>query len=732
MKKNLIHFLLLISVVACSTKKETVSIEKIKPVSYKRLSEQKFIGKEKCKTCHEDQFKEWKGSHHDQAMKIASDSTVLGNFNNTEFDIKGANYKFFRKGKDFMVNAQNGDNQYQDFKVKYTFGVYPLQQYLIEFQGGKYQTLQACWDSEKGRWMDVQPHFDITHDEWLHWTRGAMNWNSMCADCHSTNLHKNYNPSTQTYNTTFSEINVSCEACHGPGEEHVKFYEDSTKGTPPKLYLVKNVDSRELVDKCARCHARRGQITPYFDYEGHFSDHYDPALLTTDNYFPDGQIEDEDYVWASFRQSKMFHEGVSCKDCHNMHSLKLKDHTNGLCLQCHDVDKFNTEKHHFHPVESESGKCINCHMTGRVYMGNDFRRDHSFRIPRPDQSVIYNTPNACTECHEDKSNEWASKAIENFYGDKRPAHFSDLLLPGQAGNKEKLYQLIDSAEAPEIVRATAIQYLATIADQFDFQRAKKYFNDKSSLIRTHMLRNFHQPNDTWYQSYLNELLNDPNRLVRTAAAKNKLLIDPQADASGQLAYKDNWNMMMAQAEFASGQHALAAYYETKGDIEAAKRSYEQALEIDNFYNQARLNLALLNYRQGNIEEAKSLYEKVISQEPDFGYTYYMMGLLLNETGETTEALNNLKIAFQKETNNYRIAYNYALLLHQNKHYSEAIKVVEEASLKFGLVEDLTYVKLIALMESGQTVKARKVCQQLLQINPSQQGYQQIMEQLISQ
>ena len=727
MNKALFFILATILVISCSTPKEK-NIDKTKAIAYKQLSEQAFIGSENCKSCHQNEFAQWQNSHHDQAMKIAHDSTVLGDFNNILFDIKGVKYKFFKKDGGFWVNALNGQNEYQDFEINYTFGVYPLQQYLIEFPDGNYQTLQACWDSEKNRWMDVQPRFDIAHDEWLHWTRGAMTWNSMCADCHSTNLRKNYDHNTNSYQTTFSEIDVSCEACHGPGEEHVRFYSKDSTGTPPRLYMGKDMPSKELVEKCARCHSRRGQITPYFNYEGGFLDHYDPALLTTDIYHPDGQILDEDYVWASFKQSKMYHHDVSCKDCHNMHSLKLKDYTNNLCLQCHDPT-YNTEQHHFHPVASESGQCINCHMTGKIYMGNDFRRDHSFRVPRPDQSVIYGTPNACTSCHQDKSDKWAAKQIEDFYGKERPGHFSDLLLPGHLGDAQKLIALLENDTVPEIVRATAVHHLAQFASAEDFQRIKKFYSDPSALVRTQMLRNFHLPGDQWYESYLNNLLNDPVRLVRASAAKNKLSIDPMADASGYQAYKDNWTTMISQSEFASGQHALAAHYESKGDITSAVQCYERAISIDNFYNQARLNLALLLYRQGNIARAKELYLKVIEQEPNFGHTYYMMGLLLHETGEINEALAYLKLAFEKETTNHRIAYNYALLLHQNKRYREAIKTIEEASLRFGVIEDLLYIKLLALKESSQNQKALEVCMQLINIDPNNAAYKQILEEL---
>ena len=110
-----------------------------------------------------------------------------------------------------------------DFKIAYTFGAYPLQQYLIPFRGGRLQCLTIAWDVKKQKWYHLYPNQDIPVDDWLHWTNQAQNWNSMCAECHSTNLKKGYNPVTDTYHTTWSEIDVSCEACHGPASIHVEW-----------------------------------------------------------------------------------------------------------------------------------------------------------------------------------------------------------------------------------------------------------------------------------------------------------------------------------------------------------------------------------------------------------------------------------------------------------------------------------------------------------------------------
>ncbi|MCV9387843.1 tetratricopeptide repeat protein [Reichenbachiella ulvae] len=729
MKLNSVFLLLGFLALLSCTKKE-LEYESNAPTPTVSLQDADFVGAETCKSCHEAEYENWKGSHHDDAMKVADSTSVKGDFSGVSFASNGVKYHFFMEDGNYMVNTQDGDGQYKDFKIEYTFGTTPLQQYLVPFPNGAYQTLQAAWDDQKNQWFDVQARFEIDTTEWLHWTRGAARWNTMCADCHSTNVHKNYNASTDSYHTTFDEINVACESCHGPGSKHVDYYQNEKKGENPPFDMKTGMESEELVDKCARCHSRRGQITEYFDYTGNFLDHYQPALLTSDIYELDGQIMDEDYVYNSFIQSKMYQNGVSCRDCHDVHSLKLKKQGNALCMQCHEP-KYDSPAHHFHESNSPAGQCINCHMTGRTYMGNDFRRDHSFRVPRPDQSVKYGTPNACNGCHADKSAKWASDIIVEKFGPNRPEHFSDELLPGYHGDNQALLALIENDAYPDVARATAVNYLGPAASQQELQKITGFLRDSSALVRREVVQALSNRPDINAMSYVQPLINDSIRLVRISAANYMLRLDPQA--STQPSYRDaieeNLQALEMQADFASGQHGLGVYYETIGQPEAAIDAYRKAIKIDNFYNQARMNLALLLYNQGRVEEAVGLYQTVTSQEPEYSYSYYMLGLLYNEQGDLANAMKYLKLATQKEPRNPRAFYNYATMLYQQKQFAEAVKVAQESELYFGMGEEMLYVKMLAQMESGSIREAMKSCEKLMEMAPNNPQYGQIFSQL---
>ena len=401
-----------------------------------------YAGAERCASCHEEQTKLWRTSHHAQAMQAASNSTVLGNFSDAHFTKDGVTSTFFKKEDKFYVNTAGPDGKPQDFALPYTFGVAPLQQYLVPFPNGRMQAFVVAWDSrgkaESGqRWFDLYPDQKLAPSDPLHWTGRNQTWNYMCADCHSTNLRKNYDLAKDSYATTWSEIDVSCESCHGPGSNHVAWAQTHKKGSykpgdgPNGLVVdlkpasgswsASDPDtgtmhwkgqprSHSEINTCAPCHSRRHSITNDYQPGQPYLDAYIPSLLEEGVYYADGQILEEDYEWGSFIQSKMYHEGVTCSDCHDAHSAKLPQVSlNSVCGKCHSLAKFGAEQHHHHKADSAGALCVNCHMPTHTYMVVDVRRDHSFRVPRPDFSIAYGTPNACNQCHKDKSNQLGSR-----------------------------------------------------------------------------------------------------------------------------------------------------------------------------------------------------------------------------------------------------------------------------------------------------------------------------------
>ena len=165
-------------------------------------------------------------------MAEATEETVLGDFADASFTYDGVTSRFFRRGEGFVVRTDGPDGVLTDYQIDYVFGFTPLQQYLVPLPDGRYQALGIGWDSrpeEDGgqRWFHLYPGERVDHRDVLHWTKLSQSWDSQCAECHSTNLRKNYRWPEDRFGTTFSEIDVSCEACHGPGSRHVTWAKEA-------------------------------------------------------------------------------------------------------------------------------------------------------------------------------------------------------------------------------------------------------------------------------------------------------------------------------------------------------------------------------------------------------------------------------------------------------------------------------------------------------------------------
>ena len=385
-----------------------------------------FVGSSTCAECHRAQADLWQPSQHKLAMQHATTESVLGNFNDAGFDHGGVHSRFFRKDGKFFVETDGADGKLAVFEVKYTFGLDPLQQYLIEFPDGRLQALSIAWDARpasKGgqRWFHLYPNETIRHDDVLHWTQLNQNWNFMCAECHSMGVHKNYDAASNRFATTWAEISVGCEACHGQGSRHVgwarerqNWWSFGKSADPGMGLLARFTERRDVtwspnaatgnatrsrapdtlraeVETCGLCHGRRGQLSEAWVPGRSLSDTHQVSPLARGLYQPDGQMLDEVYNYGSFKQSKMFAAGVTCSDCHEPHSTKLRAAGNDVCLQCHASDKYAAASHHHHERADPKVTCASCHMPQRTYMVIDQRHDHSFRIPRPDLSQTLDT-----------------------------------------------------------------------------------------------------------------------------------------------------------------------------------------------------------------------------------------------------------------------------------------------------------------------------------------------------
>jgi len=707
-----------------------------------------FVGGQKCAECHKSEYDKWQGSHHDLAMDEANEKTVLGNFNNTRFEYFGMTSRFYRQDDRFFVYTRGPNGQMGDFEIRYTFGVYPLQQYLVPFPGGRLQCLPIAWDAKENKWFHLYPDAPVDPRDWLYWTNAGQNWNGMCAECHSTNLKKNYDFNTDSYQTTWSEIDVSCEACHGPGSLHVAWAElpDMARPVTENFQLMVKtsvINSRAQVELCAPCHSRRAILGDYTHAEPDLMDSMLPSLLDEGLYFVDGQIRDEVYVYGSFTQSKMYGREVRCSDCHDVHSIKTVKSGNNLCLQCHRAGVYDTQSHHFHkkkgekgdPIASADGKvlfevgsgaeCVQCHMPGRYYMGNDYRPDHSFRLPRPDFSIKFGTPNACNRCHIDKSDQWSDEYITRWYGPGRRAHYGTIIDAGRKRLPEAYKDLTSLAGDPlypVIVRATALSLLGSYPISLTGEAYELALMDDEALIRRTAVDHLNLPDLKKQTALLASTLYDPVKAVRTEAARRMTAVStPGLDAGQKKVYQnalvEYQSSMEYSADFAFGRYNLGNLFSNLNQPDKAIDNYRAAIRIDNQFYPAKVNLAMLYNETGRKNEAEVLLREVVAAHAELHEVQYSLGLLLAEKKKFEEAARYLAVAAAGLPQRSRVHYNLGLLLQIVKRDAEA-----EAALLAALdIEpdnlDYLYALVDHYLKRQKFTQARQIAEQMIVKHP---------------
>lgn len=713
-------------------------------------SSARFVGSEKCKSCHETAYKKWLDSYHRKAMAKAGDETVLGDFSDVRYTdpYNHVTSRFYRKDGRFYVETEGPDGKSGQFEIAYTFGAYPLQQYLIPFPGGRLQCLNIAWDVEKKAWYRLPPYDVASPQDWLHWTRGGQTWNAMCAECHSTNLTKGYNPETDDYRTTWSEITVGCEACHGPGSKHLEWAElpplaRSRADNFGLAVRTSNTTAEQQIRLCAPCHARRFQLGDNRHGQSELLDLMVPELLNEGFYYPDGQILAEDYVYGSFTQSKMYQRGVRCGDCHDVHSTKRHKEGNALCTQCHRATVYDTKEHHFHKAEyegkpSDGRLCVKCHMPGRYYMGIDYRPDHSLRVPRPDLSASLDTPNACTAkgCHADKTLAWNSDACTKWYGESRKPHYGTVIAAGRAhvpGADKELIALAEDPLVPAIVRATALGLLRSYPDAAGHACLARALDDGDALIRSTAIRSLEYFDADTRLARIAPKLYDPVKAVRMEAAillsdlpRERLRPDDREAFRAALAeYKE---AMRYNADFAPQRYNLGNLALKEKDLAKAVADYQKAIAIDSRFYPAKVNLASLYNRQGKNREAEQLLKEVLQENPQLHEVSYSLGLLLAEMRQYREAEHHLGQA-ALGLRYGRAYYNQGQVLLVLKEPARAEQAFLQAlALSPGDRQSFTALADMYLA-AGQKEKAKALAERLLREAPDNAAAQALRQRL---
>ena len=652
-------------------------------------------------------------------MAAATDQTVLGNFADASFDYAGIRSRFFTRDGKFYVVTDGSDGKLATFEIRYTFGVYPLQQYLVELPNGHIQALPFAWDArapEEGgqRWFHLNAGERVTSTDELHWTRPSQNWNYMCADCHSTAVRKNYDAATDQFRTTWSEISVGCEACHGPGSRHITWAaagapkSDSTYGLTNRLDERRGVywnanaatgnaarsrprTTNREIETCAQCHSRRAQIADGYEAGKSYYDYYRPALLESPLYYADGQQRGEVYEWGSFVQSKMYAHGVTCSDCHEPHSGRLRgdDRPGAVCATCHSAAKYESAAHNHHPAAA-GVSCVSCHMPTATYMTVDPRRDHSLRIPRPDLSARIGAPNACTGCHPSRGASWAAARIASFRGGDTTARgyqrFADAFAAsarGAAGAQSMLRALANDTTQPAIARATALSRLAAPTDRSTLVTVAAGLDAPDPLLRLAALRPLLMLPPQQRAQLIAPRLSDSARTVRVDAAGmhpgKAWVTDSYQQSALDRAAREFVAAQQFNADRADARSSLGTFLALRGDISGAASELLGAIERDPFFIPAYANLADVYRAQGPAHdgEAEQILRRGLALAPRNAALHYALGLTLVRLGRKPAALSELERATALAPSDVRFLYTYAVGLYSTGNVSASLKALDK-------------------------------------------------------
>jgi tetratricopeptide (TPR) repeat protein len=722
-----------------------------------------FVGSEKCADCHSSEARLWRGSQHKAAMDHATDKSVRGDFDGASFEYHGVRSRFFRSGDRFLVETDGADGKPATFEVKYTFGIDPLQQYLVEFPDGRVQALSIAWDTrpkEQGgqRWFHLYPDTAVTHLDPLHWTKLHQNWNFMCAECHSTGVRRNYDAAADRFASSFAEISVGCEACHGAGSRHVAWATGGKRGDPG-TGLVVNFDERtgvtwnadpssplprrsappallrKEVETCGLCHARRGQLAEDWKPGQWLAQTHRVTLLDRRLFHADGQMRDDEetYNYAPFKLSKMFAAGVTCSDCHDPHSGKLKATVDATCGQCHVPATYETVAHRRH--EGVGLTCASCHMPLRSYMVVDRRHDHGFRIPRPDLSVKFGTPNACNDCHRDKPAQWAADRIAGWFGARKPGPLALAAAFGAAWTDQPDAQalLAAIASSPDVSGFARASSLAELPSP-DADLARRALADPDPVVRLGALDMLEGLPAGQLWSVAGTGLTDQVRGVRIRAAE----LLASVPASG-LSKADREVFAGAAAEFVSAQRlnadrpeartALGNFAARQGNVGEAEAEYRAALRLDPQFAAAAVNLADLYRDRGRDNEGAQVLREAIARSAQNASLHHALGLTLVRLGRSDIALDELRRAAELDPARARYAYVYAVGLQSAGRRGDAVAVLK-ANLQLHPNDRDSLAAMVNFSrENGDVAGALEYAQRLARQLPGDAGLARLIDDL---
>lgn len=423
-------------------------------------ADENYIPSTDCKACHEDHFASWSKTHHSKMTQEITPSSVQGDFQtNNTFEYLGVAARMDRKGDKFFMNLKYPDGKAENNEIFRTVGSRRVEQYVTK-RNGQYFRLPLAWDIERKRWMSLNGSFFYPDGE--NFNQHLAQWDTNCVFCHNVKAQPNFNFQTRMASTEVAELGIACGACHGQGAEHAEAASSPltramwhlNDGAKTGIVNPLELDTDRSMMICGHCHGQRvpepmdrireimSKGDP-FDAGEDLSQFYHPVGPDTkignvsfeNRFWPDGSPRLTAYEYQGITGSKCFIDGekgnrINCLSCHTMHEGDIKGQiteekrTNQACTQCHTElgPQPALAQHTKHLAESKGSSCYSCHMPEVVSGIMAFHKTHKITIPEPKLTLEQSVPNACNQCHVDKSLNWTIDQAKTMW----PDHYGSL------------------------------------------------------------------------------------------------------------------------------------------------------------------------------------------------------------------------------------------------------------------------------------------------------------------
>lgn len=736
LKQNQLIFLFLLLFASCVNKSPEKDLQ----------SSDQYTGSSSCIECHERFYKLWAPSHHGKAMQpitagFIENEVTIGH---PPIEMEGAAYEAIVKDTSLFIR-ETKDGVNTEFSVLWALGGKNVYYFLTPWEGGRLQTLPLAYDVNTKQWYNNPesavrhfPHMEAQamQDEALSWRDRQYTFNTSCYSCHVSQLENNFNLASNSYQTNWKEAGINCETCHGPAQEHIKAArlakEKGVELDSIKLVVTSTFTPEQHNASCAGCHAKMTAITSSYFPGDRFFDNFDLATLDNNDFYPDGRDLGENYTMTGWYMNPCLQKSdLNCVTCHTSSGrYRFKSdnlvEANKACTSCHEEKEADYEVHTHHPINQNSPKCIDCHMP-MTRFGNMVRSDHSFRPPMPAASIKFASPNACTICHSDKTDQWANQNVTSWKKhdyQKETLYFGSLIADARKeswGRLGEMLNVIQTNQYGEIVTTSLIRLLTNCTDTKKWPVLIDVLKHDSPLSRSAAARGLIGNQSNEAKEALFRAAKDDYRLVRLAAAQSLAVFSPQEFTAEQISIFKQVNReyeesMITRPDDWSAHYNLGNHFQNMGMMDKALESFENSLKV---YPDAVLplvNSSFLLSISGDQAKAASYLEKALAAEPTNEAANLNYGLLMAEMNQLAKAETALRKVLEVNDKNATAAYNLSIIV-SSRDLSEACQFSKQAMIAAPADPKFAYTYAYFLNQNKKQSEAIKVLEVTLKENP---------------